>query len=152
MRRKKKSLFDVQAVYLNPFHALEGRRSSPARPRAGQLPITFEDPAPLKNPVPGFNDRLKASAEAKKAMLAKFQPKAAAQDPDFDNRHAEREAEVERIRAERAAERQSKKDAIAAAERQKHDAERKSREDADQARRLSQREQLMAMYGRKRGG
>jgi hypothetical protein len=105
----------------------------------------------LKNPVPGFNDRLKASAEAKKAMLAKFQPKAAAPDPDFDKRQAEREAERERIRAERAAERQAKKDAAAEAERQKLDAERKAREEADQARRLSQREQLMAMYGRKRG-
>jgi hypothetical protein len=106
----------------------------------------------LKNPIPGFNDRLKASAEAKKAMLAKFQPKAAVPDPDFDSRLAEREAERERIRAERAAERQAKKDAIAATERQKVDAERKVREEADQARRLSQREQLMAMYGRKRGG
>jgi hypothetical protein len=106
----------------------------------------------LKNPVPGYNDRLKASAEAKKAMLAKFQPKAAAQDPEFDKRHSEREAELERVRAERVAERQAKKDAVAQAERQKHDADRKAREDADQARRLSQREQLMAMYGRKRGG
>jgi hypothetical protein len=105
----------------------------------------------LKNPVPGFNDRLKASAEAKKAMLAKFQPKAAVQDPDFDSRQVEREAERERIRAERAAERQAKKDALAQAEQQKLDAERKAREDADQHRRLSQREQLMAMYGRKRG-
>jgi vacuolar-type H+-ATPase subunit I/STV1 len=112
----------------------------------------LEDPAPLKNPVPGFNDRLKASAEAKKAMLAKFQPKAAAQDPDFERRHAEREAELERVRAERAAERQAKKDALLQAERQKLNAEKKAREDADQARRLSQREQLMAMYGRKRGG
>jgi len=106
----------------------------------------------LKNPVPGFSDRQKASAEAKKAMLAKFQPKTAVQDPDFDNRHSEREAELERVRAERAAERQAKKDALAQAEQQKVDAERKAREDADQARRLSQREQLMAMYGRKRGG
>ena len=105
----------------------------------------------MKNPVPGYNDRLKASAEAKKATLAKFQPKPAVQDPDFGNRHAEREAERERIRAERAAERQAKKDAAAEAERQKLDAERKSREDADQARRLSQRAELMAMYGRKRG-
>jgi len=106
----------------------------------------------LKNPIPGFNDRLKASAEAKKAMLAKFQPKPTVQDPDFDKREVEREAERERIRAERAAERQAKRDAVAATERQKLDAERKAREDADQARRLSQREQLMAMYGRKRGG
>jgi Family of unknown function (DUF6481) len=105
----------------------------------------------LKNPVPGFDDRLKAAAEAKKAMLAKFQPKPAVQDPDFHKREAEREAERERIRAERASERQAKKDAAADVERQKLDAERRVREDADQARRLTQREQLMAMYGRKRG-
>jgi hypothetical protein len=112
----------------------------------------LKNPAPLKNPVPGFDDRLKASAEAKKAMLAKFQPKAAVQDPAFENRHVEREAERERVRAERAAERQAKKQAQLDAEQVKVDAERKAREDADQARRLSQREQLMAMYGRKRGG
>jgi len=106
----------------------------------------------LKNPVPGFDDRLKAAAEAKKAMLAKFQPKAAVQDPDFEKRHAEREAELERVRAERAAEREAKRQAAVDAEQAKADAERKAREDADQSRRLSQREQLMAMYGRKRGG
>ncbi len=85
-------------------------------------------------------------------MLAKFQPKAAVQDPDFDNRHAAREAELERVRAERAAEREAKKQASLDAEQAKVDAERKQREEADQARRLTQREQLMAMYGRKRGG
>ncbi len=106
----------------------------------------------MKNPIPGFDDRLKASAEAKKAMLAKFQPKAAAPDPDFDNRHAEREAELERVRAERNAEREAKKPAAVDAEQEKLDAERKHRENADQARRLTQREQLMAMYGHKRRG
>ncbi|MEI9891944.1 MAG: DUF6481 family protein [Caulobacteraceae bacterium] len=111
-----------------------------------------EDPIPLKNPVPGFDDRLKAAAEAKKAMLAKFQPKAAVQDPDFDKREAEREAERERVRAERNAEREAKKQAAVDLEQQKIDAERKVREEADQARRSTQREQLMAMYGRKRGG
>jgi hypothetical protein len=106
----------------------------------------------LKNPVPGFDDRLKAAAEAKKAMLAKFQPKAAVQDPDFDSRIAEREAERERVRAERSAEREAKKQAAVDIEQQKLDAERRVREEADQSRRLTQREQLMAMYGRKRGG
>ena len=105
----------------------------------------------MKNPVPGFNDRLKASAEAKKAMLAKFQPKPAVQDPDFDKREAEREAERERVRAERAAEREAKKQATVDAERQRADAERKVREEADQSRRQSQRAELMALYGRKRG-
>lgn len=104
----------------------------------------------MKNPVPGFNDRLKTAADAKKAMLAKFQPKAHVPDPDFDRRHAEREAEVEAIRAARAAEREAKKNAQLDAEQARLDAEQKQREEADQSRRLSQREQLMAMYGRKR--
>jgi hypothetical protein len=104
----------------------------------------------LKNPVPGFDDRLKASAEAKKAMLAKFQPKPAVQDPDFDKREAEREAEREAIRAARAAERDAKKQAAVDAEQERKAAEQKVREEADQARRLTQREQLMQMYGRKR--
>lgn len=85
-------------------------------------------------------------------MLAKFQPKPAVQDPDFEKRHAEREAELERVRAARQAEREAKRQAAIDAEQQKLEAERKAREEADQARRLSQREQLMAMYGRKRGG
>lgn len=116
----------------------------------GSVPDLLEELVPLKNPVPGFNDRLKASAEAKKAMLAKFQPKPTVQDPDFDNRRAAREAEIEAVRAARAAERQAKKDAALDAERKRLDAEQKAREDADQARRLSQRAELMALYGRKR--
>ena len=105
----------------------------------------------MKKPVPGYSDRLKAAAEAKKAMLAKFQPKPAVTDPDFDNRHAEREAELERVRAERLAEREAKKQALVDEEQQRLEAERKKREDVDQARRSTQRAELMALYGRKRG-
>ena len=104
----------------------------------------------MKNPDTGFSDRLTAAAEAKKAQLAKFKPRPAVVDPDFENRHAEREAELEAVRAARAAERQAKKDAAVDAEREREAAAQKAREDADQARRLTQREQLMAMYGRKR--
>jgi hypothetical protein len=105
----------------------------------------------LKNPVPGYSDRLKAAAEAKKAMMAKFQPKPAVTDPDFDNRHVEREAELERVRAERIAEREAKKQALVDEEQQRLEAERKKREDVDLARRSTQRAELMALYGRKRG-
>ncbi len=104
----------------------------------------------MKNLQTGFNDRLTAAAEAKKARLAKFKPKPMVTDPDFDNRHAEREAELAAVRAARAAERQAKKDAAAAAERQRLDAEQKAREDADAARKAAQRAELMAMFGRKR--
>ena len=104
----------------------------------------------MKNPIPNFNDRLTAAAEAKKERLAKFQAKPAVQDPDFENRHAAREAELEAIRAARAAERQAKKDAAAQAEQARLGAEAKVREEADAARKAAQRAELMAMYGRKR--
>ncbi len=104
----------------------------------------------MKSLNTGFNDRLTAAAEAKKARLAKFTPKPAAPDPEFENRHAEREAELAAIRAARAAERQAKKDAAAAAERQRLEAEAKAREDAEASRKAAARAELMAMYGRKR--
>ena len=104
----------------------------------------------MKNPIPGFNDRLTTAAEDKKARLAKFQPKPAVTDPDFDSRHLAREAELEAIRAARAAERQAKKDAAAQAEHAIKAAEAKVREDADASRKATQRAELMAMYGRKR--
>ncbi len=50
-----------------------------------------------------FADRMKTSAEAKKALLAKFKPKAAAPDPAFEERQLRREAELEAVRAARAA-------------------------------------------------
>jgi hypothetical protein len=104
----------------------------------------------LKNLKTNFDDRLSAAAEAKKARLAKFQAKPTVTDPDFDRRHAEREAELEAVRAARAAERQAKKDAAAAAEQQRMQAEAKVREEADATRKAAQRAELMAMYGRKR--
>jgi len=150
LRRKFFLHIAVSGVYPDPFRALEERRSS--RPlRAGPFhPTLLKNTSPLKNPIPGFDDRLKASAEAKKAMLAKLKPKAAVQDPNFDQRHAEREAEREAIRAARNAERDAKKQAAADAEAAREAVAQKAREEADQARRLSQREQLMQMYGRKR--
>jgi hypothetical protein len=111
---------------------------------------SLEEPDPLKKLATTFNDRLEAAAEAKKAMLAKFKPMAAAPDPDFDKREAEREAEREAIRAARAAEKQAKKESLAHAEEARLAAEAKLREEADSARKLSQRAELMAMYGRKR--
>ena len=49
-----------------------------------------------------FNDRQSASAAAKQAMLAKFKPKPTVTDPNFDQREAERLAELERVREARA--------------------------------------------------
>ena len=49
-----------------------------------------------------FSDRREAAAEAKKALLAKFQPKPAATAANIDEIKAAREAERERVRQERA--------------------------------------------------
>ena len=53
----------------------------------------------------GFTDRLSTQQEAKKALLARFKPKAAAPDPEFEKLAAKRaaeKAEQEAIRAEAA--------------------------------------------------
>ncbi len=46
----------------------------------------------------GFTDRLSTQQEAKKALLARFKPKAAAPDPEFDKLAAKRAAEKEALR------------------------------------------------------
>ncbi|MBS0410978.1 MAG: hypothetical protein JSR86_13760 [Proteobacteria bacterium] len=68
-----------------------------------------------------FSDRMKTSAEAKKALLAKFKPKPTVQDPLFDQREAMRQAELERVRTERA-------EAKAAAQQAAEEAEAARRE------------------------
>lgn len=62
-------------------------------------------------------DRLKAAAEARQALLAKFKPKSAAADPLFAERGVAAAAELKAVRAERQAVRTVKKkaaDAVAA--------------------------------------
>ncbi len=51
----------------------------------------------------GLADRLKAAAQAKQALLAKFRPKAAVVDPLFAERGLEAAAELKAVRAERQA-------------------------------------------------
>ena len=46
----------------------------------------------------GFNDRISARQDAKKALLAKFKPKPAVQDPEFEKLAEKRAAEKEAIR------------------------------------------------------
>ncbi len=70
-----------------------------------------------------FADRQKASSEAKKALLAKFQPKPAVTDPLFAERAAMRAAELERVREERAKAKAAAKQAAADAERAAREAE-----------------------------
>jgi hypothetical protein len=100
-----------------------------------------------------FEDRLAAQAEAKKAMLDKFKPKAAVRETPYVDTQAQRQAELERVRAERQAAREAKKAAAAEAERRRLEAEAKEREAQQAAKTASQRAQLLAMYGtKKRGG
>ncbi len=46
----------------------------------------------------GFNDRISAQQDAKKALLAKFKPKPAVQDPEFEKLAEKRAAEKEAVR------------------------------------------------------
>ena len=50
-----------------------------------------------------FTDRLATQAEAKKALLARFKPKAAVPDPEFDKLAEKRAAERAAIKAQREA-------------------------------------------------
>ena len=72
-----------------------------------------------------FSDRQAASAEAKKALVAKFKPKPTVVDPQFEDRRLQRELELEEVRAKRAAERAAKREESARkeAERRALDAE-----------------------------
>jgi hypothetical protein len=72
-----------------------------------------------------FADRQAASAEAKKALVAKLKPKPTVVDPNFEDRRLQRELELEELRAKRGAERAAKREESARkeAERQALDAE-----------------------------
>ncbi len=63
-----------------------------------------------------FGDRATASAEAKKAMLAKFQAKPTVNAPEQIDRSARRAAELEAVRVQRATEREAARVAREAAE------------------------------------
>jgi len=64
----------------------------------------------MKDPLkPGFNDRIAAAAEAKKAMLARMKPKPTVTDPNFVDRATRKALELEAIRTPRAAEKEAAK-------------------------------------------
>lgn len=73
--------------------------------------------------LPNFADRQAASAEAKKALVAKFRPKPTIVDAAFEERRAAKQAEIDAVRAQRAAERQAKREHSA-----RKEAERKALE------------------------
>jgi hypothetical protein len=67
-----------------------------------------------------FSDRQSASAEAKKALVAKFKPKPTVVDPQFEERRLQREIELEELRAQRNAERATKREESARKEAERH--------------------------------
>src|SRR5579863_7900652 len=80
-----------------------------------------KDASTMKPPKFGsFAERQAASAEAKKALVAKLKPKAAVADPAFEERRAAREAELAALREARAAERLAKREESARREAERH--------------------------------
>ena len=78
----------------------------------------------MKPPKLGsFAERQANSAEAKKALVAKFKPKPTVIDPEFEERRLQRQLELEELRATRIRERQVKREESA-----KKDAERRALE------------------------
>jgi hypothetical protein len=67
-----------------------------------------------------FSDRQAASAEAKKALVAKFKPKPTVVDPQFEERRLQREIELEELRALRGAERSAKREESARKEAERN--------------------------------
>ena len=92
------------------------------------------------NKIDGFTDRLTAQQEAKKALLAKFKPKPAAPDPEFDKlaekRAAEKEEARRRLEAEKAEIRRQK----AQKEAERLEAERLAQEAIDAEKRAARKE------------
>jgi len=73
-----------------------------------------KDATTMKPPKLGsFAERQAASAEAKKALVAKLKPKAAVTDPAFEERRAQRAAELAALREARAEERRVKREEAA---------------------------------------
>ena len=107
----------------------------------------------------GFAERREASAEAKKALLAKFKPKPAVTANDFVDRATERERELDAVRAARQAEREAARAAAVAAEQEAQAAleqaalevkrsERKERKALEKSEAQARRASRLAAYGR----
>lgn len=104
----------------------------------------------------GFNDRISAQQDAKKALLAKFKPKAAAPDPEFDRLAEKRAAEKEALRqqhelakAEQRREKAEQEAARMALERESHEAvEAEKRAARKERKQLTKEEQKQARDAR----
>ena len=94
----------------------------------------------------GFNERMSAAAEAKKAMLEKFRAKPGADDPAFLEKQAARQA-IREAREARAAERKAAKLAAEAEAKAAREAAAKAEEErlaAEQAEREAEAARLKA--------
>jgi hypothetical protein len=96
---------------------------------------------------PGFNDRLTAAADAKKAMLARFKPKPTVVADNLVDRDARRQQELEVVRAARVEERERQKTERAASEEAMRASEQERERLALEAKRADRKErkQLMKM-------
>ena len=143
----------------NPFCSAkgcgEGRRLA-LNARAFQTRTSVPDTS-KKGTMSSFNgsrfqDRQTAAAEARKALIAKFQNRPSADDPEVQARAAERQAIIEarKVReAERAA-RKAKEEAERAAQHAREEAARLAREAEEARQREEERLRLEAEEARKR--
>jgi hypothetical protein len=111
---------------------------------------------------PGFNDRLTAAAEAKKAMLARFKPKPTVVAENLVDRETRRQQELEAVRqaraedkerqrVERAAAEEAARQARLADEQAMLDAKRSQRKERKQLEKMdaqSRRAARLSMYSR----
>ncbi len=96
--------------------------------------------------ITGHADRLRAAADAKKAMLAKFKPKPMVTDPDFEQRGEKRAAELEAVRAARAEVKEAARLAAAEAEAAAMDAKRSERKERKALTKAEQKAKRDARY------
>jgi hypothetical protein len=96
---------------------------------------------------PGFNDRLTAAADAKKAMLARFKPKPTVVADNMVDRETRRQQELDVVRVARVEERERQKTERAASEEAIQAAEMERERVALEAKRSERKErkQLMKM-------
>ena len=99
----------------------------------------------------GFADRLTAAADAKKARLAKFTPKPTIQDPDIEQRKAERAAALEAVRAERAAVKEAARQAALASVEAREAAKREARKERKAQEKMDSRARRDARFAAYKG-
>ncbi len=92
-----------------------------------------------------FTDRLATQAEAKKALLARFKPRAAVPDPEFDKLAEKRAAERAAIKAQREAEKAEALRLKAEKEAAEAEARLMSSEFIEEQRRAERRERKAAV-------